>query len=104
MASAARSVVMNIDGFRGTTGTFSLSAQTFTATQLIYSETVGTSAQQWTTADFLSGGRGTGSIVITAVTANPRRVSGTFTATAYPAMSTTTGSRTITGSFTNLPY
>ena len=102
-STTGRSLVMNIDGFANAAGTFSLSNPS-TASQLIYSEQVGTAAQQWTTASFLSGGLGTGTAVITSIGSNPRRVSGTFTATAYPATSASTGTRTITGSFTNVAY
>ena len=103
-SASGKSVVFNIDGFTGAAGTFSLANQSNTATQLIYSEQVGTAAQQWTTAGFLSNNQGSGTIVITAIGANPRRASGTFTATAYPATSASTGTRTITGSFTNVTY
>ncbi|WP_035568075.1 carboxypeptidase-like regulatory domain-containing protein [Hymenobacter sp. IS2118] len=103
-STTGRSVVFNLDGYTSTARTYSLANQLFTATQLIYSEQVGTTAQQWTTAGFLSNNLGSGSVVVTSVGSNPRRVSGTFTATAYPATSATTGTRTITGSFTNVPY
>jgi hypothetical protein len=103
-STTGRSVVFNIDGFTGVAGTFSLAGQLFTATQLIYSEQVGTTPQQWTTAGFLSNNQGSGNIVITSIGTNPRRASGTFTATAYPATSASTGTRTITGSFTNVTY
>lgn len=106
MASATgRSVVFTLEGFAGTAGTFSLANQLFTSTQLIYSEPVGTtSAQQWTTAGFLSNNQGSGNVVITSIGTNPRRASGTFTATAYPATSASTGTRVITGTFTNVNY
>ncbi|GAB2868513.1 SdrD B-like domain-containing protein [Hymenobacter ruber] len=103
-SASGKSVVFNIDGFTGAAGTFSMATQSTNSSQLIYSEQVGTSAQQWTTAGFLSNNQGTGSVVITTVGTNPRRVSGTFTATAYPATSASTGTRTITGSFTNVTY
>lgn len=97
------SVVLNMDGFANAVATFQL-ANPSNSTQLIYSQTIGTVTQQWTTAGFLSNNMGSGTIVVTAVGANPRRVSGTFNATAYPATSASTGTKAITGSFSNVPY
>ncbi|WP_052732817.1 hypothetical protein [Hymenobacter terrenus] len=64
-------------------------------------EAAGSNLVEWST----SATGGTGTVTITSVTTNPRRVSGTFSAVAQPDGSGATGTRTITaGTFSNLEF
>jgi len=64
-------------------------------------EVGGSSLAEWSTS--ATGGSGT--ITITSVSTNPRRVSGTFSAVALPRGASATGTRTLTaGTFTNVAF
>lgn len=92
-----RTVSLQLTRFADQVGTFYPASQATNAS-LTYTEFDGVSQALW-------GSTGTppGSVVITAVSAAPRRVSGTFTAAVVPVGSTA-GSHLIVGSFTDVPY
>ena len=101
--TVGQSVILVMDGYTGSARSFSLGSFS-TSSQAMYSQMVGTSSQQWTTAALSGGGSGTITITSVNATASPKRVSGTFTFVGQPAISSTTGSKTVTGTFTNVPY
>ena len=69
--------------------------------EITVTEVASSSLAEWST----SAPAGTGTVTITAVSTNPRRVSGTFSAGVPPRGATASGQRTLTaGSFSNLAF
>jgi hypothetical protein len=97
-ATAGQSVVFNLSDFTGNTGTFT--AGGFSQSQFMFSQNSGNTGNQWS-ANFLGG---TATVTVTSVKSNPRRVSGSFTGKLTPATSAATGTKEITGTFTDLLY
>lgn len=96
--AAGQSIVLNLSDFTDKTGTFT--AGGFNESQFMFSQNSGNTANQWS-ASFLGG---IATVTVTSVKSNPRRVSGSFTGKLTPAISTATGTKEITGTFTDLLY
>lgn len=94
---AGKQLTLQLLGFAGQVGTFYPDNPTANV-HLVYSETAGTTVATWSTTNSFPG-----SVVITAVTTTPRRVSGTFTAEVAPDP-TATANRTVVGYFSQVPY
>jgi len=97
LSSAGRQLSLQLTGFAGRVGTFYTDNQTVNA-HLAYRETTGADSAVWRTTAGISG-----SVVVTAVSVTPRRVSGTFTAVVSPALNAT-ANRSIVGYFNEVPY
>jgi hypothetical protein len=97
-ATVGQSVTFNLSDFNNRPGTFT--AGGFSTSQFLFSQNSGNTADQWS-ASFLGG---TATVTVTAINANPRRISGSFTGTLAPVTSATAGTKSITGTFTDLLY
>ena len=99
-SAGSRIVTLSLDALPTGPRTYTLGGTSSTS-EVLVTEVAGTSLVDWSTAT----AAGTGTITITSVSANPRRVSGTFTAVAQPDGPGATGTRTITaGTFSNVAF
>ena len=99
-STGSRIVTLSLDVLPTGPRTYTLGGTSSTS-EISVTEAVGTSLVDWSTSTT----GGTGTVTVTSVSANPRRVSGTFTAVAQPDGPGATGTRTITaGTFSNVAF
>ncbi|GAA3972283.1 carboxypeptidase-like regulatory domain-containing protein [Hymenobacter antarcticus] len=99
-SSSSRTVSISLDQVPTGPRTYSFGGVGSTS-EITVMEAVGSNFAEWNTTL----AAGSGYVTITAVSANPRRVWGTFTAVAQPRGTGTTGTRTLTsGTFSNLSF